>query len=404
MDYKGKYQRRLIVEALRNDTVAVKAARQSGKSFIASIIATAYLLLGKSVIIALPTLTQGTRLIFGQVRRNIMKLQRYRKLYPAISLVKNTQYELVLANGGKITVLSTSDNANREGYTASLLIIDEAHDAKSSVLEDLSPMLNVAREHDEDRIILLGHGGAKKSLIEIATKERGFHSIVIDCYEVVEDYPPYQNVIDKDKRILSDAEFKVHYECKEIMVGATKIIPHIKLVEPIQGFKSYIHGIDVGGTSEHSDWTYCIRLEQQNDKLNIVGKIKLRNVKALEEADILVKYIDEVDRYHGACGIEINGIGHKLRDIIQAKVLDIRSITMSNAKHKGRKYHLIRKLQKLCIDGKITSSDSEIKNELESLSVMVDDDGITTYEHSDVLSALLIALTCTKGLNEIFSV
>lgn len=403
--YKGKYQQRLIAEALKYNTVVIKAARQSGKSFIASVIATAYLMLGENVIIALPTLTQGTRLIFNQVRKNLMRLQRYKELYPALRFVINNQYNLELANGAKIFVLSTSEHANREGYTASLLIIDEAHQAESSVLEELSPILNIAREDDKDKIILLGIGGFKKKLIEIAVSEMGFKQVICDCYEVAEDYPPYQKIIDKDRKILTEEAFKVHYECKQVMIGATQIIDNIRLVEPISGFKHCIHGIDVGGTSEHSDYTVVIRLEK-NDKyeLNIVSMLKMRNVKALKESDILVDYINQVDRWPGAVGIEVNGIGSKLRDIIQVKIPDIVSVHMSNVKYQGKKYQLINQLQKLCIDGKITTSDKKIKDELESLSVEINDDGVIKYEHSDILSALIIALSRVDGIKNIMSI
>lgn len=397
--YKALYQLDIIIFLMGGRKRILQAARQSGKTFLTALIITAYVVCGCRVIILLPTLKQGSRLIFRQVRLNIKHLEKF---FPA-ALSHNprgsdeeasNQGEILCANGGQVVVLSSDEFANREGYTCDLVVIDEAHKAKPIVLADISPTLNVARETKQDRTILLGIGGFRRSLITTARTERGFVQKIFDCWEILKSYPPFQNVIDEERETLTEIEFQQQYECKDVASGEMLIFP-VALLKAFVLPRGYdktpqnFFGIDVG---KIRNMTLCVHVEKFNDVVVVGDYFEQGRVSYFIIAANVIGFMMRFPIELKNIIVELNGPGHGFLDIIERVWNGVRppGITM-NAK---RKHRIIVAMQKLAEEGKLVVTNKVMRQELESLTMELDDFGnVKKYEHSDHLSALICALS-----------
>ncbi len=395
--FKALYQGDMVGFLMGGRKRILQAARQSGKTFITALIITAYIVCGCRVIILLPTLKQGSRLIFRQVRMNIKALEKF---FPA-ALSHNprgsdeeasNQGEILCANGGQCIVLSSDEGANREGYTCDLVVIDEAHKAKPIILADISPTLNVARETGRDRMILLGIGGYRRSLITTARTERGFVQWICDYIEILKSYPAFQNVIDEERLSLTEEEFDQQYGCKDVAAGERYIfvdelpsefeLPTGYAPDPLHYF-----GIDI---AKVRDSTLCAHVELYADIVVIGEYFEQGRVNYFEIALNVVGFIIRFPVVMKNIVIELNGPGHGFLDIIE-RVWGPRpgGITMTER----RKHRIIVCMQKLAQEGRLIVTDKNMRQELDALTMVVDEFGKVKYEHSDHLSAVICALS-----------
>lgn len=397
--FKALYQVDILVFLLSNRKCILQAARQSGKTFLTALIITAYVVCGCRVIILLPTLKQGSRLIFRQVRLNVKYLEKF---FPA-ALSHNprgsddeasNQGEILCANGGQVVVLSSDEGANREGYTADLVVIDEAHKAKPIVLADISPTLNVARETGQDRTILLGIGGFRRSLVTTARTERGFVQRIIDCWEIIKSHPAFQNVVDEERETLTEIEFQQQYECKDVASGEMLLFPiplKKELVLPRGYGKTPVHfcGIDVG---KIRNVTLCVHVEKYNDIVVVGEYFEQGRVNYFIIAKNVINFMMQFPIELKNIIVELNGPGYGFLDIIQRVWMGVRpgGIVMTDR----RKHRIIVAMQKLAEEGRLVVTDRVMRQELECLTMELDDLGnVKKVEHSDHLSAVICALS-----------
>ena len=386
-DYDGEYQKRIINHMIMHDECIIQTARQIGKSFLAACMATIYMMMGKTVIIALPTIKQGSRIIHLQVRQNIQTLSHY---FECLKPIIDNQGEMSLANGGKCIVLSTDDMANREGYTASLIIIDESHKAKPSVLSDLSPILDRARLKGDSKLILLGIGGYRGSLIEVARKERGYNHISINCYDVIKDNPSYEDrVIVPARRTLSPEEFSQEYECMPMALGQRYIfheIPNDIDIPCIYEQKpNYYIGIDWG--SKH-DYTVVTVIAQHWDIFKIIDSYQTRGTNPVEQVEQILSFISSYPCPRNHITVEANGFNQGYYGYMQEAYKGIGGFYLTE----NNKNQLIRAAQMQSVRGRISISPMIYRNEINSLTYEIKENGKADWEHSDYLSSLILAM------------
>ncbi|HVM54367.1 MAG TPA: terminase family protein [Acidimicrobiales bacterium] len=128
------------VDLLRSTSsrVLVNAARQVGKSTTTAVIAThrAVYRPESLVLCVSPSMRQS-----GELFRKIG--QTYRKLGRPVAVEQESATSLTLENGSRVLSLPGTE-ATVRGYTADLLLIDEASRVEDSLYEAVAPMLAVS--------------------------------------------------------------------------------------------------------------------------------------------------------------------------------------------------------------------------------------------------------------------
>jgi len=133
------YELGIVKRAIAAIEAVIKMPRQTGKTWVAAVIAVAYLIKGYDVLVAYPTLIQGHKLLLSTIAWILRRLGR--------GLVKFNSLGIELSKGPRVHVVTTHESATSvEGYTVGLLIVDEAHQAQPSKFGEMAPALKVAYE------------------------------------------------------------------------------------------------------------------------------------------------------------------------------------------------------------------------------------------------------------------
>jgi hypothetical protein len=119
--------------------ILMNCSRQSGKSTVAALLGvhTALYRPGSMVLMVSPTLRQS-----GEIYKKAHGF--YRALGAPVSATSETALTLALSNGSRIVSLPSGESQIR-GYTADLLIIDEASRVSDDLYLSTRPMLAVSR-------------------------------------------------------------------------------------------------------------------------------------------------------------------------------------------------------------------------------------------------------------------
>jgi hypothetical protein len=399
------WQIEMLAEIDSNPKIVLKAARRSGKTWLLAFYATYYLMLGRCVIIALPNFRSSESILLDMIVSNIEIVMTQ---LPWKFTTRNTNREKKFNNKARLLVLTGFKTSIKEGYGADLVIIDETQRLKKeNVLPIFEPFLEDAFMEGHGKIILSGIGGPRNSLIveapDIGYKKISFPSSYIRTLMDEPTRAKY-DVIQTNYKLSLGPDYDANYECADIVEGGyylfTSIPPRIPKPKWCNT-PEYLFGIDVGGTSEHSDFTVVIVIEDLGGKMyNIIDMLKIRNVRAMAESGLITDFINRYDRRRGSVGIEVNGIGHKTKDILyETGMRDIVSVQLmgDTGPEKKRKEYLAREAEKLVRHGQLGTDNQEIKRELERIMISVDNDGKKTYTHSDIFSALLIATHIIGG-------
>lgn len=165
--------------------VVLELCRQAGgKTFVAALIITTFLLCGLRVFIALPTLRQGSRILMRRVDAFMSVLERPFKLRRA---VKN-ELEKTWSNGAMLSVLSSNDAGvkSTQGYTYHLGVLDEAHEIAFKDLGYYTPLLLLAMKKGIGLMLGLGPAGMKGvSMVEVAKDKPAWKVLQANDEEII---------------------------------------------------------------------------------------------------------------------------------------------------------------------------------------------------------------------------
>jgi hypothetical protein len=186
----------------RSKRVILNTARQSGKSTTTAIIALHRALFdaGSVVLIVSPTLRQSSEL-FTKVMAFYRDLGRPR----GTRIEQRTQVELM--NGSRIISLPGADaGASIRGYTASLLIVDEAARVEDRLFHAIRPMLAVS----EGTLIMLS---TPRGRMGAFYQEYEFGGPVWERYHVTADEIPLisPEFLEQERITLPPAVFRQEY-------------------------------------------------------------------------------------------------------------------------------------------------------------------------------------------------
>lgn len=414
--YRGGWQNEIVDWIGAHTYNTIQAPRRLGKSYSVSLWATAYMLAGYRVIMAMPTMMQGSRLIFRQVSRNIWRMAT---LFPEIERrVIDNASNILLENAGELTILSADKGAEKEGYGCEYLIVDEAHKCDVSTLAVFQPFTDDAVEQNIGRVSLIGIGGPEESAIEamqlepedtagdnllaeggIAIPTTRYEGLRLDADEMVNVYPALGPRFARARRLLTIDEYNQHYRCKTVPVGTRMIYPGLKryLEAKVEtDTPRYVFGIDVGKVKDAT--VICVLRVKEAKQLGVkalelVEFHEIRGSRYPEQAPLIMDYIwkfypEARARELNNINIETNGPGEPLADILED--MGIVDLQRSWTDEKWKRL-IIRDLQQGSRQGWFACPDSIAYRQLSSLSFEIDGFGKEKWEHNDLHSALLKA-------------
>lgn len=153
--FRNRGQAKALDVILSNTSIILQTHRRCGKSWIASFVASLYILLGKTVIVAAPSQEQAAGIISDEVK-NITNIiaSNIGGLYQ----IKDGDTHKLWSNGGRILAMSGREQTKtKEGYGADLLLIDEAHrTTEDAIFPIFLPMLDDSFIQGIGKVIILG--------------------------------------------------------------------------------------------------------------------------------------------------------------------------------------------------------------------------------------------------------
>jgi hypothetical protein len=408
-DWRGPYQREACKRIVEEGQwwILQGPVQWTGKTFIGGLLACAYLLEGYGVIVALPTLRQGSRVLLRRISIWMEVLEKAR----GIKRLRNNENDKAWENGAVLLALSSDESAKRgtQGYTVALVLVDEGHDALPSVV--IGPVFSraeLAIEAGYGKIMVMGVGGSKTSLIVHCRSLEDFRRILITTQRVADEVPGAGNAFARAKRQNSDMDFRKFYLCEDIEEGTRLIFPSLLDHAPATENPLYAVGIDVGKTT---DYTMAIKLAisgstivDQTPAWNIEDVFTVpHNLLYKEQAQMIFDWMQPFSRriIPGSVTVETNGLGYGLLEALEEIYPSAGGVHMAdNAKNLGLKSFLINQLrtasQNACF-GVHTglSAGREIPDlykHFAGLTASVDEKGQVEWEHSDPMGALLMAV------------
>lgn len=383
------YELDIIRRVIEGVESVLKMPRQTGKTWVAAVVAVAYLMRGKDVLVAYPTLIQGHKLLLSSIAWILRRL--------GIGLVKFNSLGIELSSGPRVHVVTTHESAvSVEGYTVGLLIVDESHRAQPGKLGEMAPALKVAYETGEATVLLLGVKGIRQSLIEVAWRERAFNLIHIKPDEILSVFPGYQVALDAFHKILSDEEYAAQILC-EGEVSNRSIFHNI--TEPLPEFmvgKPYTRGLgyDIGQIQDATIGS-LLRIYPSNETPHVViFETQRYKGKYTQQGEDIKDYIHQNGLRQSPVCFETNGIGRGLYDIVSHVAKDeeypIESVTGFTCTARS-KVNVVKWLQWLDRDHCLHCVDEPMLNALDGLEEHRTDEGKMKYDHSDYLSSLIVA-------------
>jgi hypothetical protein len=381
---RARYQRKVIDFFFANDMMILHMSRQTGKSYLASVLCAVYVLCGLTVVIAFPTLKGGKGVLLLEVQNRLKSLSRY---FPSLlSMLKNNQDGILCANGGRVVILTTSKEAKSNvGFSASLIIIDEAHKSPKEIWNDIYP-ITFAQDDSNVRVILSGVGGYQDSLIS-AMKKQNFSVLTITGEDIAKLYPPYRLKIAKAKQFMTAEQYDSEILCKDIRSGQRMIFDEISdhLDENVKKSRPLKYaGIDVGWSGDETIVTIMDVYAGGNEIVDYMTVKGDWDHQAYE----IVQFLRGKQVPEPYTMIERNAIGHALILAMEKYSCNYNSFQITDIS----KRYLINMARLSFMKNELAVVPDFYRNHLLSLSVTLQNDGKIKWDHSDYLSSLLMTI------------
>ena len=349
--WRGEWQVEACRAIVEHSEVIIQGPRQVfGKTFCNASAGTAMILNNHTVIIAFPTLSQGTRLLNQAISQRVNNIGPYIGGWKMRSDAMTDKWwnsreldeRYLPAVSGRLLTLTGNESTKSkpEGYTGDDLFLDEAHRYTENILGVFSPFLNIARRRRRHKLILSGVGGHKKSLIERAksfTTQHYPNPLIFKVVrwtakDIVNVDPSWQDTFDLDKSMLPEWQWLMNY----MMEPATEGLRYMyadPLTPPSDIFLQNKHyeyiyyvGIDIGYTQ---DATVVTVFKKIGDIITITDHLEMVNVKVQEKVERIAAFINAscpgIDGHR--IGVELNGGGFDLRDLLNDRFVGIQGIT-----------------------------------------------------------------------------
>jgi len=394
--FKGRYQREMLGFLLGNRKCLLLAARQAGKTEMISFVVALYVLFGHRCLIAMQTKTQGYDIFTERINYFLNQLAR---LFPE-QLTRSKDQPgtrdrldfVMCANGGGFKIISSDAKyKGNEGWTASVLIVDEAHMATDSFFGKVTPTQVLAVEGGYDKTIVSGVRGYRGSLIAILSDAtRGFVQGVWDCYEIVKTRPTFQTVIDSFRQSMSEKDFAQYFELLAVTSGVRYVFEHglpkaLAIIPP--GPVAIYAGIDIGRKRDSTIATAGRVYVGQ--ALQVYGCLVIQGETFDKQAAKVVPWLRERGIPEPNTTIEANGIGQALIDAMAVYSMGYGWLSLSVK----LKEWLITEASALARRGMLAIDDDTMRLELDGLTYRIKEDGSLEYEHSDYFSSLLMLMS-----------
>lgn len=417
--FKGPWQREICQHIANNTYSAIQAPRRLGKTYSVALWGTLYVAAGYRVILALPTMRAGSRLIFRQITDNIGRLAL---AFPALTkrvIDQPSQGEVLWENAGQTICLSSDKDANVEGYGCEYLIIDEAHRTMLERVAVFQPFTDDAVEQGIGRVTLLGIGGGAKTsalegtkyLHEESNEEGGVDLSTLATYQhlryraddMVHDFPQLKPRFDRAKATMTQQDYDEQYNTEPGGEGTDKIfqtaIPaEAEWNKTVHGAR-YFAGIDPGKRKDDSVLVLlqvapsAIAFDQPRLAMNVVARIRPpRGMPYTQQAEFYREQLELAKIPAQNVTVETNGVGEGLADIMAELMPGINYYWASEWFNN----YLTGQLQDAARHNTFGIPDAALRREIGELycTRTARDDGTTRteWQHNDSFSAIRAAL------------
>ena len=383
-EFRGDWQEKIANHILKHTYTVLQAPRQTGKTQIVAFIAALYVILGKSVIIALPTYSLGTRILFDRIRKITHAIiGNYSK-----KVLDQASY-VIYEHGGSFLCISTSPTSKKEGYTCDLLIIDEGQEAAETCLGSLLPFIAISLMEGTGKAIILGRGGFKNSLIEKAKDYPDWVPLKITPEEVVESRPAYAKVFEDFKHSLTHDDYEAHVNCNTIFINRQAIFPNIPEVlkhgdHNVDFTQCFYHfGVDVG---HNTDPTCVAVVRQSGEYFDLCDAFFTYTPDFVDQAKEVFDFIDQYPWHPHNLTVELNGMGYGLFDPMKRWIPDV----MGSAITYEMKDQMVKNFLIKFQNRKMSVSNDALRVKLENLTYKTSEAGKNDFDHDDLLSAMLM--------------
>lgn len=199
------YQKRFISACLTSNRVAGIWCRQSGKSQTVAIYTLSVSLLQPTVTLIIAPTQSQSRELYNKIRDLAQDKEAIKT-----QIIKSTETELRFVNGSRIISLpSGPTGATIRGYTADIVILEEAQGLKDSIVNTvITPML--ASKKEKGQLIKIGTGWIKNHFYS-SCNDAKYKVVKVNWKECVEVGQYSQEFIDEQKANLMDVEFQTEY-------------------------------------------------------------------------------------------------------------------------------------------------------------------------------------------------
>lgn len=417
--FKGPWQREICQWIADNTYSAIQAPRRLGKTYSVALWGTLYVAAGYRVILALPTMRAGARLIFRQITDNIGRLAL---AFPALAkrvIDQPSQGEVLWENAGQVICLSSDKDANIEGYGCEYLIIDEAHRTALERVAVFQPFTDDAVEQGIGRVTLLGiGGGARTSALEgtkylqLESDEEGaidlttlasYQHLRYRADDMVKDFPQLKPRFDRAKATMTQQDYDEQYNTEPGGEGTDKIfqggIPAQAPWNKVVHGARYFAGIDPGKRKDDSVLVLlevapsAIAFDRPRMAMNVVARIRPpRNTPYTEQAKFYREQLELAGVPANHVSVETNGVGEGLADIMAETMPGINYYWASEWYNN----YLTGQLQDAARHNTFGIPDMSVRREVEELycTRVARPDGTTRteWQHSDTFAAVRAAV------------
>lgn len=439
------WQRVAVPHFVVHDFAALEGCRQAvGKSTLMAIILCCELLLGNKWEVGMPSLKQGSRVL---LRKTSLYMELLEQCFELQRKRPDNELEKFWDNGAELMVLSAGESGvkNTQGYTRRGCVLDEMHEIPANHIGFFQPHISVAFKKRRGKFYMIGVAGAKGTAAYESRHSAEWEHIQFYQDDVEEmdalhrgrlapghpdlDDRPWTEVFAKAEAITDVEEYNQFYRGIPPAAGSRSIFAALPgYLEPLHGNDQdfpprYFAGVDAGKIKDQS---VLAILELRGECLNLVSvDLVPLGMQYGDQVRLIRKWLyaqpdqggygyTNYQLRRGDIRIEVPGPGEGLYDICTDAVHPQLPGVSRCEIHYERKKSIIRGLRgamrkagsrigatgrepafgvgEIRLPAKLGGS---VRVHLEELTeeTKVSDKGeiITVWEHSDILSAVIVA-------------